>query len=90
MKEGSSTERTIRLKEPSTQDIVFSVMNGVVKTPKSVSFPSSVEPCVITQRYIDHCTVLKYSHGVRYDLVEEIETEYALEFINEQRENRVA
>ena len=55
-----------------------------------MSFPSSVEPCVITQRYIDHCTVHKYSHGVRYDLVEEIETEYALEFTNEQRENRVA
>lgn len=32
----SSTERTIRLKESFAQDIVFSVTNGVVKTPKSV------------------------------------------------------
>ena len=31
----------------------------------------------------------KYGHGVSYDLVEEIETEYALKVINEQRENRV-
>jgi len=71
VRESSSTERTIRLKESFTLDIVFSVMNLVVKTPKSVSFPSAVKPCVITQRYIDHYTV----HGVKYDLVEEIETE---------------
>ena len=31
----------------------------------------------------------KFGHGISYDLVEEIETEYALEVINEQRENRV-
>ena len=31
----------------------------------------------------------KYGHGVSYDLVEEIETEYALDVINKQRENRV-
>ena len=30
----------------------------------------------------------KYGHGVSYDLVEEVETEYALEVIDEQRENR--
>ena len=28
----------------------------------------------------------KYGHGVSYDLVEEIETEYALDVINKQRE----
>ena len=31
----------------------------------------------------------KFGHGISYDLVEEIETEYALEVINKQRENRV-
>ena len=31
----------------------------------------------------------KYGHGVSYDIVEEIETEYALDVINKQRENRV-
>lgn len=31
----------------------------------------------------------KYGHGVTYDLVEEIETEYALKVINKQLENRV-
>ena len=32
--------------------------------------------------------ISKYGHGVSYDEVKEIETEYALEVINEQRENR--
>ena len=41
--ESSSTERTTRLKESFAQDIVFSVTNGVVKTPKSVLFPSVVK-----------------------------------------------
>ena len=41
--ESSSTERTIRLKESFAQDIVFSATNGVVKTPKSVLFPSVVK-----------------------------------------------
>ena len=41
--ESSSTERTIRLKESFAQDIVFSVTNGVVKTPKSMLFPSVVK-----------------------------------------------
>ena len=41
--ESSSTERTIRLKESFAQDIAFSVTNGVVKTPKSVLFPSVVK-----------------------------------------------
>ena len=39
----SSTERTIRLKESFAQDIVFSVTNGVEKTPKSVLFHSVVK-----------------------------------------------
>ena len=41
--ESSSTERTTRLKESFAQDIVFSVTNGVEKTPKSVLFPSVVK-----------------------------------------------
>lgn len=35
----SCTERTIRLKESFAQDIVFSVKNGAIKTPKSVFVP---------------------------------------------------
>lgn len=85
--ESSITERTIRLKESFAQDIVFSVTNGVVKTPKSVLFPSVVKALCNNTEIVK--LINKYGHGVSYDLVEEIETEYALEVINEQRENRV-
>ena len=85
--ESSSTERTIRLKESFAQDIVFSVTNGVVKTPKSVLFPSVVKALCNNTEIVK--LINKYGHGVSYDLVEEIETEYALKVINEQRENRV-
>ena len=73
VKENSSKRRQ---KESFTQDI-FSVMSGCENSKRRVIYFCC-----------KHCTVHKYSHGVKYDLVEEIETEYVLEFINEQRENR--
>ena len=85
--ESSSTERTIRLKESFAQDIVFSVTNGVIKTPKSVLFPSVVKALCNNTEIVK--LINKHGHGVSYDLVEEIETEYALKVINEPRENRV-
>jgi len=59
-----------------------------VKTPKSVLFPSVVKALCNDIEVVK--LVNKYGHGVSYDLVEEIETEYALDVINKQRENRVA
>ena len=59
--ESSSTERTIRLKESFAQDIVFSVTNGVEKTPKSVLFPSVVKAlcnnrdCKVNQQVRSWC-----------------------------------
>ena len=73
--ESSSTERTIRLKESFAQDIVFFVTNGVVKTPKSVLFPSVVKALCNNTEIVK--LINKYGHGDSYDLVEEIETEYA-------------
>ena len=85
--ESSSTERTIRLKGSFAQDIVFSVTNGVVKTPKSVLFPSVVKALCNNTEILK--LINKDGHGVSYELVQEIETEYALEVINKQRENQV-
>ena len=85
--ENCSMERTIRLKESFAQDIVFSVTNGVVKTPKSVLFPSVVKALCNNTEIVKFINM--YGHGVCYDLVEEMDTEYALEVINEQQENRV-
>ena len=67
-------KKTIRLKESFGQDIVFSATNGAVKTPKSVLFPSVVKALSNNIEVVK--LMYKYGHGVSYDLVEEIETEY--------------
>ena len=79
--ESGSTERTIRLKESFAQDTVFSVRNGVVKTPKSVLFPSVVKALCNNLEIIK--LINKYGDGVLEDLEDEIETEYALKVVNE-------
>ena len=56
-----------------------------MKTLKSVLFPSVVKALCNNTEILK--LISKYSHGVSYELVEEIETEYTLEVINKQREN---
>ena len=58
-----------------------------MKTPKSVLFPAVVKAlCNNTEvvRLINKC-----GHGISYNLIEEIETEFALKVINEQTLNRM-
>ena len=62
-------------------------MNGAIKTPKSVLFPSVVNTVCNNIEVLK--LINKYSHGVSYNLVEEIDTEYALDVINKQQENQV-
>ena len=83
----SKSDRVIRLKNSLTQDIVYSVSNVAIKTPKSVLFPAVVKAlCNITEvvKLINKC-----GHKIGYNLIEEIETEFALKVINEQALNRV-
>ena len=66
----------MRLKNSLAQDIVYSVSNWATKTPKSVLFPAVVKAlCNNTEvvKLINRC-----GHGIGYNLVEEIETEFAL------------
>ena len=46
--ECSKTERVLRLKDSSSQDMVFAVSNGANRTPKSVLFLLFSSHCVIT------------------------------------------
>ena len=83
----SRSDRTVRLKNSLAQDIVYSVSNGSTKTPKSVLFPAVVKAlCDNTEvvKLINRC-----GRGIGYNLLEEIETEFALKVINEQTLNRV-
>ena len=55
-----------------------------MKASKSVLFPSVVKPLCNNTEIVKLTN--EYAQGASYDLVEEIEMEYALDVINEQRE----
>ena len=81
------SERTVRLKNSVAQDMVYSVSNENIKTPKSVLFPAVVKSLwnnTEVVRLISH-----YGHGISYSLIEEIETEHVLQILSEQKEKRV-
>ena len=83
--DSSSTERTLRLRNSFAQDLVYTVSNGAVKTPKSVFFTSVVKSLSNNTEILK--LINKYGHGIGYNLIEEIETEYALQVISKQKEN---
>ena len=85
--DSSRTERTLRLRNSFGQDLVYAVSNGATKTPKSVLFPSMIKSLCNNTEILK--LINKYGHGISYNLIEEIETEYALHIINTQKENRV-
>ena len=65
----------IRLKNSVAQDIVYAVSNGTIQTPESVLFPTVVKSLCNNTEVLK--IVSQYGHGISYDNVEEIETEYA-------------
>ena len=77
LNEGDSnvSERTIRLKDSVAQDIVYAVSNGTIKTHKSVLFPTVVKSVCNNTTMIK--IINQHGHGISYDKVEKIETEYA-------------
>ena len=79
------SERTIRLKNSVAQDIVYAVSNGTIKT--HVLFPTVVKSLCNNTEVIR--IINQYGHGISYDKVEKIETEYALKVIDEQKQSRV-
>ena len=89
LNEGDSnvSERTIRLKNSVAQDIVYAVSNGTIKTPESVLFPTVVKSLCNNTKVMK--IISQYGHGISYDKVEEIETQYALKVIDEQKQSCV-
>ena len=83
----SKSDRVVRLKNSLTQDIVYSVSNGAIKTPKSVLFPVVVKVLCNNTEVVK--LIKKCGHEIGYNLIEEIETEFALKVINEQALDRV-
>ena len=86
LNEGGSnvSEKTIRLKNSVAQDIVCAVSNGTIKT--HVLFPTVVKSLCNNTEVIK--IINRYGHGISYDKVEKIETEYAVKVIDEQKQSR--
>ena len=72
----SRTERTLGLRNSFAQDLVYTVSNGAIKTPKSVLVPSVMKSLCNNNEILK--LIKKYGHGIGYNLIEEIETEYAM------------
>ena len=83
----SKSNRVVRLKNLQTQDTVYSVSNGAIKTPKSVLFPAVVKALCHNTEVVK--LINKCGNEVGYNLIEEIETKFALKVISEQTLNRV-
>ena len=64
---------------------IYTVSNGAIKTPKSVLFPLLMKSLCNNTEILR--LINKYGHGIGYNLIEEIETEYALQVISKQKEN---
>ena len=83
----SKSKRTLRLKNSLAQDIVYASSNGNIRPPKSILLPAVVKAICNNTEIIK--LINKCGHGISYNLIEEIETEFALNLINEQGLNRV-
>ena len=81
------SERIIRLKNSVAQDTVYAISSGTIKTPTSVLFPTVVKSLCNNTEVIK--IINQYGHRISYDKGEEIETEYALKEIDEQKQSRV-
>eukprot|EP00794_Sanderia_malayensis_P002198 gene2198-2503_t len=74
-------------KNSIAQDMIYSVSNGRLLTPKSVLFPAVVKSLCNNTEVLR--LLNRLGHGISYDLVQEIETQHALDVINEQTANKV-
>ena len=73
--EEQRSNRSARIRLSLVQDIVHSVTEGKVKTPKSVLLPTVVKQLTDNTEIIN--TLNKLGHGVSYSILSEMHTENA-------------
>ena len=73
--EEQRSNRSARIRLSLVQDIVYSVTEGKVKTPKSVLLPTVVKQLTDNTEIIN--TLNKLGHGVSYSILSEMHTENA-------------
>ena len=74
-----------RLKYSFAQDLIYSVTNGRVKTPKSILLPTMVKTLTNNTELIK--ILNKLGHGVSYSVLMELQTENACKIDEKQLTN---
>ena len=71
----SRTNKSELLKQSFTQNLVYAIINGRVKTPKSVLYPYHIKSLTNNTELIN--ITCRLGHGIIYSLLEELSTEIA-------------
>ena len=67
-----------------SQDLIYAITHGKIKTPKSILFPYAIKSLTNNTELIN--ITHKYVHGISYTILEELDTEYALLQLNRREE----
>ena len=81
------SQKVLNQKNSFCQDVILAVTKGTVKTPKSIPFPAVVKSLCNSKEVIK--IISQYGHGVCYDLIRELETDFALQAMEQKHEHRV-
>ena len=83
--EDGISSRHARLRHSLTQDIVYIVTKGRIKTPKSVLLPNIIKQLMNNTELIN--TIHRLGHGVSYSILTEMHTENAYNIQDHQQED---
>ena len=75
------------MKQSFTQDLVYAITNGRVKTPKSVLYPYHIKSLTNNTELISITCLL--GHGISYSLLEELSTEITYQRLDAVEEGSV-
>ena len=81
----SCSNRQSRLKQSFAQDLIYSVTNCKVKTPKSILLPTMIKALANNTQLINILNVL--GHGGSYSLLMELQTDNAYKIYEKQLTN---
>ena len=83
----SRTNKSERLKQSFTQDLVYAITNGRVKTPNSVLYPYHIKSLTNNTELIN--IACRLGHGIFYSLLEELSREIAYQRLEAVEEGSV-
>ena len=84
---GKGSTRVRRLTASFSQDMVYAVSRGRVKTPKCILLPYTIKTLTNNTELIN--LVCRLGHGASYSMLEELDTENAYKIVEDQEQGSV-